>query len=70
MATLKETVQSILLNEESPWVETKEGERDAAASEAKELAYGKRPGMPHWDRSYVDCFDRNSPRCSRFDERE
>jgi len=69
VATLKETVQSILLNEESPWVETMEGERDATAGEANELVYGKRRGMPHWDRSYVDCFDRNSPRCSRFDER-
>ena len=28
------------------------------------------PYFYHCDRSYVDCYDRNSHRCTRFDERE
>jgi hypothetical protein len=62
VVTLKEAALSILLNKPCPWEEkpdtTIQSERQSTLQRID------------WDRSYIDCYDRNSSRCSRFDERE
>lgn len=61
VVTLREAALSLLLDEPCLW------EEDGDASSTKQKANGVHI---NWDRSYVDCYDRNSSRCSRFDERE
>lgn len=62
VVTLKEAAFSILADKPCLWEEN-----------SNELAI-KQPLLTDvgldWDRSYVDCYDGNSSRCSRFDERE
>ena len=58
ITTLKEVARSVLLDEICPW------EEDEKSSE------GQGGKSVDWDRSYVDCYGRDSPRGSRFDERE
>ena len=68
IATLKETARSVLLDEICYREETTGGGVSNQQSDAT-----KRYNTEHevnWDRSYVDCYDRKSSRCTRFDERE
>jgi hypothetical protein len=65
IVTLKEAVRSILLDEACLWEENGGETSNNNTKEEK----GASDGF-NWDRSYVDFYDRNSPRCSRFDERE
>ncbi|KAL7516759.1 hypothetical protein ACHAWX_001739 [Stephanocyclus meneghinianus] len=58
VVTLKEATRSILLDEPCIW------EENCSANPVEKIACD---GI-NWDRSYVDCYDRNSHRCSRFDE--
>ncbi len=71
VATLKETARSVLLDEICPWEEAKEGKdgshRTTCPSNNTQENTSRRL---HWNQSYVDCYDRNSSRCTRFDERE
>ena len=60
VVTLREATRSILLDEPCIW------EENRGANPEERVAYD---GV-NWDRSYLDCYDRNSHRCSRFDERE
>lgn len=60
VTTLKEAARSILLDVPCVWQDNR------AANEEERVANDN----INWDRSYVDCYDRNSHRCSRFDERE
>ena len=58
ITSLGEAARSILLDETCPW---EEDEKSSGGQSGKSV---------DWDRSYVDCYGRDSPRCSRFDERE
>ncbi|EJK51802.1 hypothetical protein THAOC_28994, partial [Thalassiosira oceanica] len=57
ITTLKEAARSVLLDEICPWEE-----EEGKSSE------GQGGKSVDWDRSYVDCYGRDSSRCSRFDE--
>ena len=65
ITTLKEAAKSILLDQVCAW-----NEDDHAADSSQATTSNDANGRPHWDRSYVDCYDRNSHRCTRFDERK
>ncbi|KAL3796709.1 hypothetical protein HJC23_010009 [Cyclotella cryptica] len=58
VVTMKEAARSILLDEPCVCEET--------SSENPEERVAN--GSINWDRSYIDCYDKNSHRCSRFDE--
>mmetsp|Transcript_32990 Transcript_32990/g.69426 ORF Transcript_32990/g.69426 Transcript_32990/m.69426 type:complete len:554 (-) Transcript_32990:32-1693(-) len=64
VATLKETARSILLDEICHWEETKDG--NSRDNQKAQQRHNKQ--RLNWNRSYVDCYDRNSSRCTRFDE--
>ena len=78
VATLRDTARSVLLDEVRPWEEDRGEEEDG-----RRVVDDGRTTPPHphgearrvpcrldWDRSYVNCYGRNSSRCTRFDERE
>ena len=74
VATLVETARSVLLDEACIWEEEGEdvdqkkkssGESDMITRQKKQC---KRNNELNWDQSYVDCYDRKSSRCTRFDE--
>ncbi|KAL7529128.1 hypothetical protein ACHAXR_002806 [Thalassiosira sp. AJA248-18] len=69
VATLAETARSVLLDEFCPWDEMKDGHvgEMKQGSQQRRMCNQRRVD---WNRSYVDCYDRNSSRCTRFDERE
>jgi hypothetical protein len=73
VATLKETARSVLLNEICPWEEAEEG-TDGHHQQKECPSNRPKKNLPrgrlYWNQSYVDCYDRNSSRCTRFDERE
>lgn len=60
VVTLREAALSLLLDKPCVWKEND----SIATTEASLL------GVADWDKSYIDCYDRNNSRCSRFDERE
>ena len=62
VVTLKEAAASILLDKPCIW------EENSNASNLDTPTFSSE--SIDWDRSYVDCYDGNSHRCSRFDERE
>lgn len=68
VATLKETARSVLLDEACHWREGREGTEMGGRGAGKPS--GDRRRRLDWDRSYVDCYGRDSGRCTRFDERE
>lgn len=78
VATLKETARSVLLNEVCPWKE--KGEKDGhhsiecptnhAQSTRCSSSSARLRRRLYWNQSYVNCYDRNSRRCTRFDERK
>lgn len=76
IATLKETARSVLLDEICVWKEeeevvTKDHDGDSTNSPSTQPEKtAPRRHRPCWNQSYVDCYDRNSSRCTRFDERE
>jgi hypothetical protein len=61
VVTLKEAARSILLDEPCVWEEIQGGNSDQPTVAQERV---------NWDKSYVDCYDRSSQRCSRYDERE
>ncbi|KAL7529091.1 hypothetical protein ACHAWF_002835 [Thalassiosira exigua] len=81
VATLKEVARAVLLDEACPWTEARDGidagpeggengkggevgrDGDAERSEG-----GRRRRRVDWDRSFADCYGRDSGRCTRFDE--
>ena len=74
VATLVETGRSVLLDEACIWEEEGEdvdqkkrssGENGIITRQKKQC---KRNNGLNWDQSYVDCYDRKSSRCTRFDE--
>lgn len=73
VATLGEVARSVLLDEICCW--KPDGGDDGADKQRSrsKLNRDERPQRKRgldWDRSYVDCYDRDSRRCTRFDERE
>lgn len=62
VATLKEIARSVLLDEVCNWVEMGNGRENLS----KQQKHNRQ--RLDWDRSYVDCYGRNSSRCTRFDE--
>ena len=69
VATLQETARSVLLDEVCPWEEANGGGDRAGMGKGAGNGSGKGRRID-WDRSYVDCYGRDSSRCTRFDERE
>ncbi len=76
VATLKETAWSVLLNEVCPWEVEGGGDghhfrecptKHAQSSRGSNSSSQRRV---YWNQSYVNCYDRNSRRCTRFDERK
>ena len=62
VVTLKEAAMSILMDKPCLWEENSNvSNLDTQISSNESI---------DWNRSYVDCYDGNSHRCSRFDERE
>ena len=77
VATLRETARSILLDEICPWEEEEEEEEEEAKKygpprkcRENQRSNNQQRRRLDWNRSYIDCYDRNSSRCTRFDERE
>lgn len=76
IATLTETAKSVLLNKVCLWEEEGQGNDDGHASkesltnDAQKSCSNSKQRRLHWNQSYVNCYDRNSSRCTRFDERE
>jgi hypothetical protein len=73
IATLKETVRSILLDEVCPWEEegaaiTTTTTTTLSNQSKKEEDNQHQSKKIDWDRSYVNYYNRNSPQCTRFDE--
>ena len=69
VATLRETARSVLLDEVCPWEEANGGGDRAGMGKGAVNGSGKGRRID-WDRSFVDCYGRDSGRCTRFDERE
>ena len=71
VATLVETARSVLLDEACIWEEEGEevGQKKKSSGENDMTRQKKQlhNGL-NWDQSYVDCYDRKSSRCTRFDE--
>ncbi|KAL9178337.1 hypothetical protein ACHAXT_001765 [Thalassiosira profunda] len=67
VATLRETARSVLLDEVCPWEEANGGGDRAGMGKGAGNGRGKGRRID-WDRSYVDCYGRDSGRCTRFDE--
>ena len=81
IVTLGEAARSILLDEVCVWEEKKKkdgDDADAASSDDRKqegmqkqpLSQKKQPPsqQPNWNRSYIHCYNQNSPQCTRFDE--
>jgi len=80
--TLGEAARSILLDEFCLWEEKEkmkmDGNDDAdvaaaaeATADAKTALNGRKQTQqqqPNWNRSYIHCYNQNSPQCTRFDE--
>ena len=69
VATLKEVARSVLLDEVCLWEEETTDGHSGESQKQRNSNRSKRREL-NWDRSYVDCYDRKSRRCTRFDERE
>ena len=67
IATLKESVRSVLLDEICPWVVGDEEGTTTLTNQPKKEDI-RRQSKIDWDRSYVDYYNRDSPQCTRFDE--
>ena len=70
IATLLETGRSVLLDEVCNWDEKKNDEDNKKQSGDESQRKHISSNRLNWDRSYIDCYDRKSSRCTRFDERE
>ena len=68
VATLKEVGRSVLLDEVCNWDEMDSSQKSSGEEMAKQSNTSQN-GL-NWDRSYIDCYDRKSSRCTRFDERK
>lgn len=69
IATLLETGRSVLLDEVCNWEERKNDDDKKQSGDEPEQKHISSKRL-NWDRSYIDCYDRKSSRCTRFDERE
>jgi len=67
VATLKETARSVLLDDFCHWEEKME---DGNSKQKQEEMQKRNSKQLDWDRSFVDCYGRDSSRCTRYDERE
>ena len=79
VTTLKECARSILLDEICLWEEEEKTvektgiddgntkKSDNKEPQPKNISNNKRHQI-NWNRSYVDCYNRNNGRCTRFDE--
>jgi hypothetical protein len=63
VVTLREAALSLLLDEPCLWNEDGDDATSTIQQKTNDVDL-------NWDRSYIDCYDRDSSRCSRFDERE
>ena len=69
VATLVEVGRSVLLDEVCTWEEMEKSQMSSREDKTPHQSYISQNGL-NWDRSYVDCYDRKSSRCTRFDERK
>ena len=69
VATLVEVGRSVLLDEVCTWEEIDSSHKTSGEDKTPHQSYTNQNGL-NWDRSYIDCYDRKSSRCTRFDERK